>query len=326
MRGRDRRPRRPAQIQDPHRHRRYLRGQEQHGAADLTVPTLAFASRVRLAFALALVALAVAAPTPVWAQVASVFGRYHALVIGNNDYRHFDKLKTAVADAETVAQVLRGDYGFEVRVLKNATRAEIIGAFDDYRARLKADDNLLVYCAGHGHLEEVENRGYWLPVDVERTTTAAWIANDDITAKLRSVRAQHVLVVADSCYSGTLTRAVEIPRVAAARTEWVARMTKTRSRSAFTSGGLEPVADTGSGGLSVFAAAFLRALHDNRESVAPARALADPVAAIVALNSQQTTRYAEIREAASEGGEFFFVRTRGAASAAVAPAAAIKPE
>lgn len=290
------------------------------------MPTLAFASRVRLAFALALVALAVAAPTPVWAQVASVFGRYHALVIGNNDYRHFDKLKTAVADAETVAQVLRGDYGFEVRVLKNATRAEIIGAFDDYRARLKADDNLLVYCAGHGHLEEVENRGYWLPVDVERTTTAAWIANDDITAKLRSVRAQHVLVVANSCYSGTLTRAVEIPRVAAARTEWVARMTKTRSRSAFTSGGLEPVADTGSGGLSVFAAALLRALHDNRESVAPARALADPVAAIVALNSQQTTRYAEIREAASEGGEFFFVRTRGAASAAVAPAAAIKPE
>ncbi len=28
------------------------------------------------------------------------FGRYHALVIGNNDYKHLPKLQTAVSDAE----------------------------------------------------------------------------------------------------------------------------------------------------------------------------------------------------------------------------------
>jgi formylglycine-generating enzyme required for sulfatase activity len=280
----------------------------------------------------ACVALAVAWALPAHAQAQSIFGRYHALVIGNNDYREFDKLKTAVGDAEAVAKALGDDYGFAVTLLKNATRDDIIGALDDLRARLKPDDNLLVYYAGHGHLEEVENRGYWLPVDARRSTTAAWIANDDITAKLRSIRAQHVLVVSDSCYSGTLTRAVEIPRVPEARLEWVNRMVKARSRSAFTSGGLEPVVDGGGAGRSVFAAAFLKALADNRESVAPARALADPVAALVALNANQTPRYAEIREAASEGGEFFFVRTRGvapvpkteapAASASAAPPAA----
>ena len=31
------------------------------------------------------------------------FGRYHALVIGINDYEHLPKLVTAVADAEAVA-------------------------------------------------------------------------------------------------------------------------------------------------------------------------------------------------------------------------------
>ena len=129
-----------------------------------------------------------------------------------------------------MAALLRDDYGFTVKLFKNATRADIIGAFDDYRERLKADDNLLVYYAGHGHLEEVENRGYWLPIDAERKTTAAGIANDDVTAKLRSLRAQHVLVIADSCYSGTLTRAVEIPKVPEARIEWVTRMLKVRKR------------------------------------------------------------------------------------------------
>ena len=28
------------------------------------------------------------------------FGRYHALVIGNNDYKHLNRLKTAVNDAD----------------------------------------------------------------------------------------------------------------------------------------------------------------------------------------------------------------------------------
>ncbi len=31
------------------------------------------------------------------------FGRYHALVIGNNDYQHLRNLTTAVGDAEAVA-------------------------------------------------------------------------------------------------------------------------------------------------------------------------------------------------------------------------------
>ncbi len=54
------------------------------------------------------------------------FGRYHALVIGNNDYLLLPKLETAVGDAEAVAELLRTHYGFEVRLLRNATRADIL--------------------------------------------------------------------------------------------------------------------------------------------------------------------------------------------------------
>ena len=37
------------------------------------------------------------------------FGRYHALVIGNNDYKHLPKLQTAVSDAERATFQLPAD-------------------------------------------------------------------------------------------------------------------------------------------------------------------------------------------------------------------------
>jgi len=51
------------------------------------------------------------------------FGSYHALIIGNNDYKHLPELQTAVNDAQTMAGLLQTGYGFSVRLLRNGTRA-----------------------------------------------------------------------------------------------------------------------------------------------------------------------------------------------------------
>ena len=91
------------------------------------------------------------------------FGTYHAIVIGNNDYALMPKLKTALNDAESVAWALEADYGFEVTLLTDATRADIIGALAKARATLKANDNLLVYYAGHGVLDSYAEEGFGCP-------------------------------------------------------------------------------------------------------------------------------------------------------------------
>ncbi len=52
------------------------------------------------------------------------FGRYHALVIGNNDYEQLRNLTTAVGDADAVAKLLEEKYGFNVTKLINATRRD----------------------------------------------------------------------------------------------------------------------------------------------------------------------------------------------------------
>jgi hypothetical protein len=57
-----------------------------------------------------------------------------------------------------------------------------------------------------GLLDEIGEQGYWLPVDAEEGIPTNWISVGDITVMLRAIRAKHALVVADSCYSGTLVR------------------------------------------------------------------------------------------------------------------------
>ena len=85
-----------------------------------------------------------ASPAP--AAVPSIeFGRYHALVIGNNAYRHIKPLRTAVNDARAVADLLRGSYGFRVTLLTDATREKILSALGKMRRQLTGGDNLLIY-------------------------------------------------------------------------------------------------------------------------------------------------------------------------------------
>ncbi len=236
------------------------------------------------------------------------FGKYHALIIGNNDYADLPDLKTAVSDAKAVAELLETEYGFETTLLINATRGDVIGALARYRAKLRFDDNLLVYFAGHGVLDDLGQQGYWLPVDADEDVPTNWISTNSVTVMLRAIRAKHVMVVADSCYSGTLVRAAPVRlKTATERGAWIERMVKKRSRTALVSGGLEPVLDSGGGDHSVFAEAFIAALNENAD-VMEGQRLFDAIKRPVALESDQTPQYSDIRRAGHDGGDFMFVR------------------
>jgi ankyrin repeat protein len=249
-------------------------------------------------------------PAPPAEKLALNFGRYHALVIGNNAYTDMSPLKTAVNDATAVAELLQTMYGFTVTLLTNTTRDEIITALDQLRATLTEQDNLLIYYAGHGVLDTSEERGYWLPVNAKQDSRIQWISNTTITDALKAMAAKHILVVADSCYSGTLVRGIDVVRPPAGgeRDTYLARIAQKRSRTVLTSGGLEPVSDSGGGKEhSVFAKAFLTALEENRD-VLDGQQLFNLVRRPVILNASQTPEYTDMRYAGHEGGDFLFVR------------------
>jgi len=251
---------------------------------------------------------AATSPPPTRPPVDIRVGNFHALVIGNNEYRHQRKLATAVGDAKAVAAALERDYGFTVQLLLDADRYQIISALSALRQTLTDQDNLLLYYAGHGVLDEAAGRGYWLPVDAEESNPANWISTADLTDSLKAMAARAVMVVADSCYSGTLTRSAAKPiENWSERLSYLKRLASKRSRTVMASGGLEPVVDGGGGGHSVFARALLDALAENRE-VVEAQTLFQGVRRNVVLNARQTPEYSDIRFAGHEGGDFLFVR------------------
>jgi hypothetical protein len=236
------------------------------------------------------------------------FGAYHALIIGIDDYKHLPKLETAVSDAEAVAKVLEEDYGFKVTKLINADRFDIINALDEYRETLGVKDNLLIYYAGHGWMDQEMNRGYWLPVGVEPKRRSRWISNTTLTDTLMGLDAKHVMVVADSCFSGTLVRGADLVVRKRSGDYWK-RMAAKRTRVAITSGGLEPVADKGGGSHSPFAKAFIDTLRENT-AVMDGTTLFSKMRRPVMIAAEQTPQYADVRQAGHDGGDFLFVRRK----------------
>lgn len=243
------------------------------------------------------------------------FGRFHALVIGNNAYQHLPQLKTAVTDAQAVADVLEKRYAFRVTRLINANRYQIMSALNDLRESLSSDDNLLVYYAGHGELDRVNMRGHWLPVDAESDNSANWISNVAVTDVLNAMSARQILLLADSCYSGALTRStlteLRSGKTNAEQLHWIRTMLSRRSRLALTSGGLNPVLDAGGGQHSVFASALLDVLRNNQDLL-EGRDLYEQVAARVAysasnLRFEQVPEFAPIRHAGHEAGTFYLL-------------------
>jgi hypothetical protein len=240
-------------------------------------------------------------------------GRYYALVIGNSNYRHVAPLKTAAEDARAVEAALRQRYGFETTLLLDADRRQVVSALNSFRPAAGGNANLLVYYAGHGRCEREADKGYWLPVDARPDDKAGWISADDVNANAKAVPAPHVLIVADSCYSGAVGRAAE-PRLSElsappARDKFIEKMYAAKSRTLMASGGSEPAEDGVGGKHSLFAAAFLRGLSEmGPETFTATELFRDYVRAGAAGTANRTPEYNPLGNSGHDGGDFVFVR------------------
>jgi hypothetical protein len=127
--------------------------------------------------------------------------------------------------------------------------------------------------------------------------------------------AKHVMVISDSCYSGTLSRQTFGTKTRKlTRKEKVQRfnsLISRRSRTVLSSGGLEPVFDSAGGDHSVFAAPLLEILENNTEVVDGEdlyNKLFPKVKKIVhAINADQSPEYAPIKSAGHDSGGFLFI-------------------
>lgn len=177
-----------------------------------------------------------------------------AVVIGVNAYQDPDipALNGAVRDADAVATVLQDKLGYDVRVVHNATRADIVRTLNEVGDETGSKDSVVVYYAGHGYQMEDTKEGYWIPSDASTSNPDNWISNSDINQLLTNIPAKQMLLVSDSCFSGALTNEQKVSSKVTS-VETPVEILGKRSVVIMSSGGEEPVMDEGRDGHSIFA-------------------------------------------------------------------------
>lgn len=238
-------------------------------------------------------------------QPPPVAYRKIAVLFGNNDYpKPIPSLETPIPDVQAIGDILQERFGYEVRVVRNAKKADVVYSLNQLAVETKPNDSVLLVYAGHGYLIDDTNMGYWIPVDGSVKSPANWISNTDISRFLKNIQAKQIIMVSDSCFSGSLTREEKM----ATSPSHVDRdnILSKRSVLVMSSGGEEPVSDEGKEGHSIFAWSLIDAIKAAGASTRGVQ-IFQVVKENVVKEYPQEPQYGAVLSAGHmEGGEYLF--------------------
>ncbi len=131
--------------------------------------------------------------------------------------------------------------GFQLNMLvdENATREKILHKLDELEKSADENSRVVIYFAGHGQTEDLPGggeSGYIVPVDAD---TYDWqgtmLAMSRLNDKIRQIKAKHIFLVFDACYSGLgLTRSIK--RQPEQDSAYIQKMMQSRSIQILTAG------------------------------------------------------------------------------------------
>lgn len=237
---------------------------------------------------------------------SSSFPKYYALVIGVSEYKFSNQnlvdLDKPVKDAQALVQTLR-TYHFEndrITFLRDPTRSDIIETLEVLSSKIKENDNLLIFYAGHGYWDEKLMVGYWLPADAQFDKKSTWLSNSNLKDYVAGIKSKHTLLITDACFGGSIFKSRE---VAGLSDYGVAKIYRLSSRKAMTSGNLKTVPDQ-----SKFFEYLNKRLVENDAKYLSSRELFNSLYNAVINNTNTVPQYGVIQDTGDEGGDFIFIR------------------
>jgi TonB family protein len=198
-------------------------------------------------------------------ELIELYSNYHALVIGASDYQTgWRDLPNAVSDAREVSALLK-DLGWNVDLLENPDGKTLNLKLNDLIVSTASDQEkaVLVWFSGHGHTEvraDGSPFGYLVPVDSPDPYSdragflGTAISMDRIKSVSTQLRAKHVLMMFDSCFSGTLFSATR----AMSPSPYIKRKVEGQVRQYITAGQAEETVPD----RSVFKQSFIDGVQD----------------------------------------------------------------
>ncbi len=196
-------------------------------------------------------------------------GKQYALLIATDQYESWTSLNNPVYDAKAIKEELETSYNFEVQLLENAKKRDILLALRQYAQKQYApNDQLFIMFAGHGHFDEVFEEGYVVTTDSSKDDEGfgSYISHSQLRTYINNIKIKHIFLTMDVCFGGTFDpviahRGMDGDNSEISRIEYINRKMRFKTRRYLTSGGKEYVSDGRAGKHSPFARKFLEALR-----------------------------------------------------------------
>ncbi len=206
------------------------------------------------------------------------YAKSWGFVIGINDYGgEHPTLANARNDAAAFAELLRTNYKFDqVFTLydQEATGSALLEWLrDKLPAQIDKNDRLIIFFAGHGATRESgrgEKRGYLIPHDAQAGKYADYLDMTELRDACGWIRAKHILLVLDCCFSGVaaITARSAPPEQQRTITDaYLAEITRRSAWQVLTAGASDELAaDSGSRpGHSAFTSSLLAGLEGHAD-------------------------------------------------------------
>src|SRR5262245_51965733 len=139
---------------------------------------------------------------------AARFNRSLAVIIGINMYGEgLAHLRSAVPDAQAIAEALQRDHAFETWCFLDeaATLSQLLELLHEkLPSALGPEDRLLFYFAGHGIAldSDAGPAGYLMPARARRSDREGFLPMRVVHAALARLPVRHALVILDCCFAG----------------------------------------------------------------------------------------------------------------------------
>lgn len=252
----------------------------------------------------------------------SGYGKSWAVVIGINQYQHWQPLRYAVNDATAVQRRLTR-LGFDEVLIfprfdREATKKELLRLLGDelYR-QTSEEDRVFIFFAGHGETQSLPNQrqfGYIIPVEADpQDLYSSAVPMKSLEEIGERLRAKHIFYVIDACFSGLLLQNTRgLARVLGKQAVSPLTLTTLPVRQVLTAGHAgERVVEVG--GHGIFTEIFLQGLegaaNTNGDDYITASELYDFVKRRVEQESGNT-QHPQFGQFGAGMGEFVFRRPR----------------